>query len=288
MPFIFTNDDAGTHEVGLFHELLDFLRDEGVPATFFTVPCGGGIPLGERREWVEALQRARAEGHEIALHAYVHTCFEFGRPPDFMLDLMSWESNGKRGWAELEQNGAQLQRAWQRDALRDLLRKGQAQLRDVLGIEPLSFRAPCCSTCDGLYEALADVGITYDSSQIIDWVGWEYCRKEFSKHSAWDERFPPHAFPYRSGVTEIPLMSEYTWFITPSEVDVVLRLAREDFDRAAAQPGSAFVALSHFYAMTGEHRAGLDFYRRLFDHARQHDGVRFMTLADYIRGVASG
>ncbi len=35
MPFIFTNDDPGSGDVRLFHELLDFLRDEGVPGTFF-------------------------------------------------------------------------------------------------------------------------------------------------------------------------------------------------------------------------------------------------------------
>ena len=38
MPFIFTNDDAGSGDVRLFHELLDFLRDEGVPGTFYVVP----------------------------------------------------------------------------------------------------------------------------------------------------------------------------------------------------------------------------------------------------------
>jgi hypothetical protein len=290
VPFIFTNDDAGSGDVRLFHELLDFLRDEGVPGTFFTVPCAGGTPLGDRPDWVEALDRARAEGHDLQLHAYVHTGFEFGRPPDFMLDLMSHGSGGRGGWAELERNGAQLAQLWQRDHLRDLLQKGQQIFHDVLDVRPVAFRAPCCSTCDALYEALAAVGIGCDSSQIIDWVGWEYCRKEFGRHSEWDESFPPHAFPYKEGVTLVPLMSEYTWFITPDEVDVHLRLAREDFDRVAAAEDAAFVALSHFYAMTGEHRAGLEVYRRLFAHARETAGAEFITLAGYldrVRGYAA-
>jgi hypothetical protein len=138
-----------------------------------------------------------------------------------------------------------------------------------------------------MYEALADVGIGCDSSKIIDPVGWEYCRKEFGRHSAWDERYPPRAIPFTAGVTEVPLMSEYTWYITPAEVDVHLRLAREDFDRAAALEGSAFVALSHFYAMTGEHRAGLEVYRRLFAHVREHTSAQFVTLADYYRRQAA-
>ena len=82
-------------------------------------------------------------------------------------------------------------------------------------------------------------------------------------------------------------MAEYTWYITPAEVDVHLRLAREDLDRAAAQDGAAFIALSHFYAMTGEHGAGLELDRRLFAYARETVGVQFMTLADYYRRQAA-
>ena len=280
MPFIFTNDDAGSGDVRLFHELLDFLRDEGVPGTFFTIPCAGGVPLADRPEWVEALHRAREEGHDVQLHGYVHTGFEFGRPPDFMLDLMSYMSEGRDGWAALERNRAQLERDWQRVALRERLQKGRQIFRDVLGVEPVAFRAPCCATCDALYEALSEVGIGCDSSQIVDGIAWEYCRKEFGKHSAWDQRYPPRAFPFTAGVFEVPLMAEYTWYLTPAEVDVHLRLAREDFDQAAAMEGAAFVALSHFYAMTGEHRAGLELYRRLFAYAREKATVRFRTLAD--------
>ncbi len=78
-------------------------------------------------------------------------------------------------------------------------------------------------------------------------------------------------------------MSEYAWYVTPDEVDVHLRLACDDFDRTAAMEGTAFVPVSHFYAMTGEHRAGLEVHRRLFAHAREKGDVEFMTLADYYR-----
>jgi hypothetical protein len=66
-----------------------------------------------------------------------------------------------------------------------------------------------------------------------------------------------------------------------------LTLAHEDLDRAAARDDAAFVALSHFYAMTGEHRAGLELYRRLFAYARETADVQFMTLADYYRRQAA-
>ena len=35
--FVFTNDDAGMQEPARFAELLDFLKVQAVPATFFTV-----------------------------------------------------------------------------------------------------------------------------------------------------------------------------------------------------------------------------------------------------------
>ena len=38
MLFAFTNDDAGRQQPELFAELLDFLDEQQVPATFFVVP----------------------------------------------------------------------------------------------------------------------------------------------------------------------------------------------------------------------------------------------------------
>src|SRR5579871_3187696 len=108
VPYIFTNDDPGSGDVRLFHELLDFLREEKVPATFFTVPCQGGTSLADRPEWIEALRRAQDEGHDLQLHGYVHTSFEFGQPPDFMLDLFDHERPGS-GWATLERERDQLE-----------------------------------------------------------------------------------------------------------------------------------------------------------------------------------
>ena len=57
--FVFTDDDAGSGDVNLFHELLDFLRQRQVRGTFFAVPCSQGQPLDERPEWIKALHRAQ-------------------------------------------------------------------------------------------------------------------------------------------------------------------------------------------------------------------------------------
>ena len=43
-----------------------------------------------------------------------------------------------------------------------------------------------------------------------------------------------------------------------------------------------FVALSHYYAMTGEYAAGLEVYRRLFAYARELGDVRFCTVSELL------
>ena len=70
--FCLTNDDAGSQQPELFRELLDFLSEQRVPATFFVVPASGGIPLDEKPEWVDLLHRALDEGHELQHHGYNH------------------------------------------------------------------------------------------------------------------------------------------------------------------------------------------------------------------------
>src|SRR5262249_55933207 len=89
VPFFFTNDDIGGQEPERFAQLLDFLHEQEVPATFFTIPLHGGKPLDSKPEWMALVERALAEGHDLEHHAYSHnSCFEFGVPPYFMLDIM--------------------------------------------------------------------------------------------------------------------------------------------------------------------------------------------------------
>jgi hypothetical protein len=92
MPFVFTNDDAGMHEPERFAELLDFLAEQQVPGTFFVVPAAGGKSLAEKPRWRALLDRALEAGHDLQLHGFTHdSAFEFGVPPDFILDIMPEE-----------------------------------------------------------------------------------------------------------------------------------------------------------------------------------------------------
>ncbi|CAN5828137.1 hypothetical protein BH10CHL1_BH10CHL1_41680 [soil metagenome] len=273
--FVLTNDDPGAQEPELFAELLDFLAEQQVPATFFVIPASGGKPLDQRPEWLTLLHRALDEGHELQHHGYIHTAFEFGVPPNFMLDIMP-ESKAQ----------------WQRDPtpfsaqhtqaiLTDKLLKGREIFKNTLGYEPLGFRAPCVAICDNMYAALHDLGFEWSSNIVINPMGWRYINRDYDAGEPWQTAASPRPFQHPAGLIEAPVHSEYTWYLTDEDIDRHFELAKSDFDRAR-QAGDPFVAMSHYYAMTGKWSAGLRVYERLFEYARQLGNVRFVTLGQML------
>jgi len=77
------------------------------------------------------------------------------------------------------------------------------------------------------------------------------------------------------------MLSEYTWYLTPEDLERHYDLMRSDFDKVRAV-GGAFVALSHYYAMTGEWSTGLRVYERIFAYARAQGEVRFCTVSQML------
>ena len=275
LTVVFTNDDAGSGDVVLFHEVLDFLQRRGVRGTFFAVPHGREGPLAGQPDWVAALRRAQASGHEIGLHGFRHRAFEYGRPPDFMLDLM-----GPGAWETLRGGRQEQQAHWQRDVLRQKVLDGMAALEETLGVRPRSWRSPCCAVSTNLYLALADAGIRCDSSLIVNPKGWLYAGKDFGAHYDWEPAHPPYPFRYHGGVIEVPVLSEYTWYL---ESDLSLEKAWELITadhRRVRREGGVFVAMSHFYAMAGPFRRGIELYERFFDHVEAVGPVRYCTVAE--------
>jgi peptidoglycan/xylan/chitin deacetylase (PgdA/CDA1 family) len=275
--FVFTNDDAGMQQPELYAELLDFLDEQQAPATFFVVPRAGDIPLDERPEWVSLLHRALAAGHDLQHHGYHHSsCFEFGIPPGFMLDILPIDVQ-----AAYAQTPEQFTRHHGYEQLRDKLLEGRAILSRIFGYVPRGFRAPCLAMCENSYRALHDLEFQWSSNQVVNPMGWRYINRDYDAGEPWAPDVPPHPFAYQGWVTEAPMHSEYTWYLEEGDVDRHFALARDDFDRTVAQGGD-FVVLSHYYAMTGEWRAGLRVYARLFEHARSQGDVRFMTLSQLV------
>jgi peptidoglycan/xylan/chitin deacetylase (PgdA/CDA1 family) len=273
--FVLTNDDAGAQEPELFAELLDFLAEQAVPATFFVIPAAGGEPLDQRPRWLELLHRALHEGHELQHHGFVHTAFEFGVPPNFMLDIMP---ESKAQW---ERDPAPFTAQHTQAILTDKLSKGREIFRKTLGYESLGFRAPCVAICDNMYTALHDLGFQWSSNLVINPMGWRYINRDYDADESCQTAVPPRPFLYPSGLIEAPVHSEYTWYLTDEDIDRHFELAKRDFDRAH-QAGDAFVAMSHYYAMTGKWSAGLRVYERLFAYAREVGNIRFATLGQLV------
>lgn len=275
--FAFTNDDAGMQEPELFVELLDFLDEQRVPATFFVVPCDDDLPLDRKPAWLGPLHRALHAGHDLQHHAYNHSsCFEFGIPPQFMIDILPPEvQNAYARTPEqfTQQHGYAM--------LRDKLERGREILSQVLGSVPRGFRAPCLSMCDNTARALQDLDFEWRSNQVVNPMGWHYINHDYDRGEPWQPDVPPHPLGNQGQVLEVPILSEYTWYLTPDDIDRHYALIEADYERTRAE-GGAFVVLSHYYAMTGQWAAGLEVYRRLIAHARETGDVRFVTLSELV------
>jgi peptidoglycan/xylan/chitin deacetylase (PgdA/CDA1 family) len=275
--FAFTNDDAGMAEPELFAQVLDFLREQEVPATCFVVPHAEGKPLDQKPEWTPLIERALAAGHDLQHHGFDHGhCFEFGIPPQFMQEIFPVEVQ-----TAFAQDPGQFTQDHTVDRFVDRLQQGRAILTNLFGDTPRGFRAPCLAMCDAGYRALADLGFQWTSNQVVNPMGWRYINREYDRGEPWQPDVPPTPFHGPAGLVEMPMHSEYTWYLEPSDIDRHFALAQQDFDRTRAQ-GGAFVVLSHYFAMAGRWAAGQEVYRRLFAHARATGEVRFVTLTQLI------
>jgi peptidoglycan/xylan/chitin deacetylase (PgdA/CDA1 family) len=120
--------------------LLKFLDAVDVRGTLFVIPERlSGKSADE--DYAGLLARARAAGHEIALHGYRHSRNEFGYI--IPIPLPGFERQ------------------------RQLLLAGREYLKRSLGERPLGFRAPNYLHNRITFEALASLGFKYDSSRTV-------------------------------------------------------------------------------------------------------------------------
>lgn len=279
--FALTNDDAGAEQPERFGELLDFLAAQRIPATFFVVPFAGEKPLDQKPEWLALLRRALKEGHELQLHGLSHADFEFGVPPDFMLDIMP---GPKSRW---ENEPGAIRSHHSHLALSGKIALAKEIFQRALGYAPEGFRSGCLAVCDNMYQVLAEQGLRWSSNLVVNPKGWHYINRQFDESDAWLADVPPCPFLYRAGIIEVPIISEYTWFLKGEDQERHFQLMLQDFKRVMSQ-GGAFIPLSHYFAMTSEWSTGLRVYERLFDEIRRKGHVRFCTLSDLINNFING
>ena len=289
-----TGDDPGSGDLDLFRRYVAFFREHGVRLTLFVVPQGRGRPLYEDEPWVAALKAARDEGHDLQLHGLTHESFEFGFPPEFMLARSPRVRRIMEDPAQVERIRAGLTVG----ALRDRLERGIEIFRRALGADPIGFRAPVLMVCDEMFEALAQVGLGYDSSMALSPRGWHHITQRFDStiEETWDITLEWGPFRYKSGVVEVPLASEYSAHAAWDEVERRAALMAEEYDRFSER-GGVFAPLTHFHSMFGHmsyRRAfdevdvtmelrGAEIYRRFFEHVRRRGNATFRTLTEAYR-----
>jgi hypothetical protein len=98
---------------------------------------------------------------------------------------------------------------------------------------------------------------------------------------------PAHPYRYKAGLIEVPRVSEYTWLLEPGDLERQYNLLHRDYERVRETSG-VFVALSHYYAMTGPYATGLRVYERAFARARELGDVRFCTAGQLLSRPGDG
>jgi len=257
-------------------KLLRFWDDQGLKGTLFVVPRSNGKPLCESKAYVEILARALEGGHEVALHGLDHGRFETGIPPAMVLDL-SHEGPARKYLAE---NRDKIQASLTVENLRKTLATGRDIIESALPVRIQGFRAAALSTCDNLFVALEKEGFLYDSSRVLQTAAWDLINRPeepITPRPVNRSRFD--AFQVSGRMRILPLLADYTWYLTREHYDAFLELAKHDFDACLAG-GLPFVSLCHISPIEeGDPECGYDLYRQVLAHARSEADKHGVSLA---------
>jgi hypothetical protein len=193
-----------------------------------------------------------------------HGRFQTGIPPKMVLDLPH-EGPARE---HLAAHRAEIDAALTVPKVREVLATGRRILESALDTKIAGFRAPCLSTCDALFEAIALEGYRYDSSRVFQAAAWDLINDPGTPampRPITRRRFA--AFQSRHGLRTWPIAAEYTWYLKRAHYAAFLTLARHDFD-ACLTAGIPFVPVCHVSPVQeGDPGCGFDLYRDLLAHA---------------------
>ena len=283
--FVVTVDDPGglIQDLSLFERTRRFLDAEGVPASFMVVPRGdGGWQLDRQPEWLEALHSAERDGHDCQLHGLDHANCEFGPIPDLIRTL-----DGTDAEAGFRSDSEQFGHMWRPEAYYEKLQTAMAIFERAFGRRPLVFRTGALSQTPELYDVMADAGMRYASNLITDPRGWAYIVERYDDPGDWDPAVPPGPHRLTDRVINLPIISEYAWYLTEAKIPRHLALAMDDLERVFAA-GGVFVLVCHVQCVGAEDGLSRKLLHQLLQVARQDFGVEFGTLAALVQGIERG
>jgi len=268
LAFCFTVDDVGYDGYSSEEHLaryLDFCDEQGLKSTLLTVPLYGEQDFRKRAGYIDLLKNAIADGHEVAQHGLRHDRFETGVPPPFIMALPHEGPARER----LANDRETIDRENSVEKIRQRLALGRGILEDALGQKVAGFRGGAGSSCPNLFVALEEEGYTWDSTRIVQEAGWDLIQGilDTPPQPITRERFDRLQFP--GALKELPLTTDYTWYLTKDKYQASLELAKHDL-AACIEAGIPFIPVSHISPIIEcESGCGFELYRELVAHAKE-------------------
>lgn len=283
--FVVTVDDPGglIQDLDAFERVRRFFDEEGVPASFMVVPRGeGGWQLDTQPAWLSALKSAEAGGHDCQLHGLDHQNCEFGPYPAMIRAL------SRRDPEEvLREDAVRFGSVWNYESHVEKLQTAMTIYRAAFERDPLVLRTGALSQTPELYRALADVGMRYTSNLVVDPRGWEYIIENYDDPGDWDPAVPPHPYMLTDRIINLPMISEYAWYLTPEKIPVHLALAVDDLQRVYAQ-GGVYILICHVQCVGAEDKLSQQLIHELLSVARSDYDPQFETLAGLVADIEAG
>jgi hypothetical protein len=276
IAFCFSVDDVaydGYSSEAHLAKYLAFSNEQGMKATMLTVPLYGDKDFRERSGYIKLLKHAISEGHEVAQHGLRHDRFETGIPPDFILALPHEAPIRER----LAKERAAIERENSVDNIRQRLALGRTILEEALEHKICGFRGGAGSSCANLYLAEECEGYTWDSTRIVQEAGWDLIQGKLDivPKPITRERFD--GLQPAGALREMPLTTDYTWYLTKARYAASLNLAKHDFI-ACVEAGIPFVPVCHISPIVeSENDGGYELYREL---------IRFVKAVAVDRGIS--
>jgi len=283
--FVVTVDDPGglIQDLPTFDRVRRFFDAEGVPASLMVVPRGeGGWQLDRQMEWLDALHAAERDGHDCQLHGLDHANCEFGPYPAMIRTL-----DGSDAEAALRSDTEQFGHLWRHDVYVEKLSTAVSIYERAFGRRPLVFRTGALSQTPDLYEVMAEVGMRYASNLITDPRGWAYIVERYDDPGDWDQDVPPGPYHLTDRIINLPIISEYAWYLTEAKISRHLALALDDLQRVFAA-GGVFVLVCHVQCVGAEDGLSQKLLHQLLEVARREYHVEFGTLSALVADIERG